>query len=159
MRLIRLIHSLAAVMVMLFLSTGAIQAVQTANCTFDTFSAPTGYSFSQVEGISDDGTVVGQLVDNKTQQWMAFTRSPGGAFTEYAAPNSSSTWLYGRSGVGDNVGFYQDKINPEHVHGFILQGTKFTAVNHPNAANTWLFEMNQLGISVGSYSPSTSVVK
>ncbi len=153
----RLIHSLAAVIVILFLSTGAIQAAETANCTFDTFSAPTRYSFSQVEGISDDGTVVGQLVDNKTQQWMAFTRSPGGAFTEYAAPNSSSTWLYGRSGVGDNVGFYQDKVNPEHVHGFILQGTKFTAVNHPNAANTWLFEMNQLGISVGSYSASTSV--
>src|SRR5258707_15862757 len=128
MRLIRLSHSLAAVMVMLFLSTGAgaSQAVQTANCTFDTFSAHTGYSFSQVEGISDDGTVVGQLVDNKTQQWMAFTRSPGGAFTEYAAPNTSSTWLYGRSGIGVNVVFYKDKVNPAQDHCFIRQEKMLT---------------------------------
>src|SRR5580700_1888842 len=68
-----------AVIVTLLLQTSFMHAAKTASCTFDTFSAPSGYSFSQVEGVSDDGTVVGQLVDTKTQQYVAFTRSAGGA--------------------------------------------------------------------------------
>jgi hypothetical protein len=148
-----------AVIVTLLLQTSFVHAAKTASCTFDTFSAPSGYSFSQVEGVSDDGTVVGQLVDTKTQQYVAFTRSAGGAFTEYTAPKSSSTWLYGRNGSGDNAGFYQDSANPENVHGFLLQGSKLSVVNYPKASNTWLFDVNQLGDSVGSFSASASLIK
>jgi hypothetical protein len=148
-----------AIVVTLLLHSSVMHAAQTASCTFDTFTAPSGYSFSQVQGVSDDGTVVGQLIDTKTQQFVAFTRSASGVFTVYAAPKSSSTWLYGRNGSGVNAGFYQDNVNPEHVHGFLLQGSQFTAVNHPNAANTWLLDVNQLGASVGSFSASASVVK
>lgn len=154
----RLRYSLPVVAA-LFLHAAALHAAEVASCTFDTFSAPAGYSLTQVQGISDDGTVVGQLVENQTQLWLAFSRSAGGVFTMHAAPGSSSTWLYGRSGVGDNAGFYQDKVHPERVHGFILQGAKFTLIDHPKSANTWLFAMNQLGAAVGSYSASPSVVK
>jgi uncharacterized membrane protein len=147
------------VLVALFLHVAALHAGEVASCTFDTFSAPVGYSFTQIEGISDDGTVVGQLVENQTQQWLAFSRSAGGVITMHSAPGSSSTWLYGRNGVGDNTGFYQDRIHPERVHGFILQGAKFTLIDHPRAVNTWLFGMNQLGVAVGSYSASASVIK
>jgi len=152
-------HSISAIIVTLLLPSAVMHAAKQASCTFDTFPAPSGYSFSQVQGVSDDGTVVGQLIDNNTQQFVAFTRSGPGVFTEYAAPKSSSTWLYGRNAAATNVGFYQDNVNPENVHGFTLLGSKFTAVNYPKAANTWLFDVNQPGAAVGSYSASASVVK
>src|ERR1039458_7654510 len=91
----------------LFLPTAVLHAAQTASCSFDTFSAPSGYSLSLVDGVSDDGTVVGQLVDNKTQEFVAFSYSPSGVFTEYAAPKSSMTWMYGRNGSGANAGSYR----------------------------------------------------
>jgi uncharacterized membrane protein len=156
MKFLRLVP---AVIGTLLLQSSLMHAAKTASCTFDTFSAPSGYSFSQVQGVSDDGTVVGQLIDNKTLQYVAFMRSQSGVFTEYAVPKSSSTWLYGRNGSGDDAGFYQDTTNPEHVHGFLLQSSKLTVVNYPKAANTWLFDVNQLGDSVGGFSASSSVVK
>jgi len=157
--LMNLPRSVSAVIVTFLLHTAVLHAAQNASCIFDTFSAPSGYTFSQVQGVSDDGTVVGQLVDNQTQLWLAFTRSPGGVFTEYAAPKSSSTWLDGRNASGANAGFYQDNVNPERVHGFLLQGSKFTAVNYPKATDTWLFDINQLGAAAGSFSASASSVK
>ncbi len=93
-----------------------------ASCNFNTFSAPSGYTLSEVNGVSDDGTVVGQLVDNKTLESVAFTYSASGVFTEYTAPKSSATWMYGRNGSGINAGSYQDSAYPGHVHGFLLQG-------------------------------------
>jgi hypothetical protein len=151
----------AAIAVALLMLSSSLQmhAAQTASCTFDTFSAPAGYSFSQVQGISDDGTVVGQLLNNKTQDMVAFTRSASGVITEFTAPKSSTTWLYGRSGTGANAGFYQDSAYPQKVHGFLLQGSTFTAVNYPKAVNTWLFDTNQVGTSVGSFSTAASSVK
>ncbi|MFZ1130759.1 MAG: hypothetical protein WAN38_08305, partial [Terriglobales bacterium] len=144
---------------MLIALIAPMHAAKNASCTFETFSAPSGYSLSMVNGVSDDGTVVGQLVDNNAQQFVAFTRSPGGAYTEYTVPQSSSTWLYGRSGTGLNAGFYQDNANPEHIHGFVLQNGQYTIVNYPKATNTWLFDVNQLGASVGSFSASASLIK
>ncbi len=148
-----------AAIVALLLHSSLMHAAQTASCIFDTFSAPSGYSFSQVNGVSDDGTVVGQLSDNNTLQLVAFTRSAGGVITKYASPKSAATWLYGRNATGVNAGFYQDSAYPEHVHGFLLQGSSFTAVNHPNAANSWLFDINLLGGAVGSFSASQTVTK
>jgi hypothetical protein len=149
----------SAVIVTLLLPTVAMHAADNASCIFTTFSAPTGYSLNQVDGVSDAGIVVGQLLDNKTQESVAFTRSAAGVISEYTAPNSSTTWMYGRNGSGDDAGFYQDNTKYEHVHGFLLQGTTFTAVNYPKAVNTWLFDVNQLGASVGSFSASASVIK
>ena len=134
----------AAALVALLLHSSVMFAAQTASCIFETFSAPSGYSFSQIQGVSDDGTVVGQWMNNKTLQFVAFTHSSGGVFAEYAAPKSAATWLYGRNGSGTNAGFYQDSAYPGHIHGFLLQGSTFTAVNHPNAVNTWLFNVNLL---------------
>ena len=110
----------AAAFVALLLHSSVMFAAQTASCIFETFSAPLGYSFSQIQGVSDDGTVVGQLMNNKTLQFVAFTHSSGGVFTEYAAPKSAATWLYGRNGSGTNAGFYQDSAYPGHIHGFLL---------------------------------------
>src|SRR5271170_1188017 len=115
----------SVVIVTLLLQSAALHAVKTASCTFDTFSAPSGYTLSLVGGVDDDGTVVGQLVDNNTQQFVAFTLSGEGAFTEYAAPKSSTTWLYGRNGAGINAGSYQDTGTPAHMHGFVLQSGTF----------------------------------
>jgi uncharacterized membrane protein len=152
-------RSVPAIIVTLLMHSGVMHAAEQASCTFDTFSAPSGYSFSQVQGVSDDGTVVGQLLDINAQQLVAFTRSADGVFAEYAAPQSSATWLYGRSGINVAAGFYQDKVNPQHVHGFLLQADRFIAINHPRAINTWLFDVNQLGAAVGSFSASASLVR
>src|SRR5271165_4076397 len=148
-----------AVIVNLLLHSALMQAAQTASCTFDTFSAPSGYSLSLVNGVSDDGTVVGQLTDNATQQSMAIMRSASGVVTRYAVPKSSSTSLYGRNGIGADAGYYQDGAAPQHIHGLLLQNSKMAAVNYPKAANTWLFDVNQLGASVGAYSASALVTK
>jgi hypothetical protein len=152
-------RSVPAIVVTLLLHSGVMHAAEQASCIFDTFSAPSGYSFSQVQGVSDDGVVVGQLLNNNTQQSVAFTRSEDGVFAEYTAPRSSATWLYGRSAINDAAGAYQDKVNPEHVHGFLLQADRFTPINHPGATNTWLFDVNQLGAAVGSFSASASMVR
>jgi hypothetical protein len=151
--------SVFAIVVTLLAQSVVSHAAQNASCTFNTFSAPSGYTLSMVEGVSDDGTVVGQLINNKTLAYVSFTRSASGAFMEYAAPKSVTTWLYGRNASGVNAGFYQDNANIEHVHGFLLKGSNMTAVNYPNAANTWLFDVNQLGAAAGSYSASASLVK
>ncbi len=149
----------SAITVTLLLQCGAMHAATTASCTFNTFSTPSGYTLAEVDGVSDDGTVVGQLLNNSTLQSEAFHRSASGVITKYAAPQSSNTWLYGRNGVGVNAGYYQASAYPGHLHGFMLQGSTVTAVNHPNAANTWLFDVNLLGASVGSFSASASVIK
>lgn len=150
---------ISTVVFILLLMTSGLYAVQNAACTFETFTAPSGYAFSQVQGIGDDGTVVGQLIEVKTQDYYAFTRSSAGVFSEYAAPKSSSTWLYGRNVSGSNAGFYQDSAYPGDVHGFTLQGSKMLVVNYPNAKNTWLFDVNKAGSATGSYGTSASVIK
>ncbi len=149
----------SAIVVTLLLLSSTMHASQGASCTFETFSAPSGYTLNEVGGVSDDGTVVGQLIDNNTQALVAFMRSPGGEFTEYAAPGAGFTWLWGRNGSGVNAGYYQDAKNPEHLHGFTLLGGKLAVVNYPKANNTWLFDVNQLGAAVGSFSSSPSLTK
>jgi uncharacterized membrane protein len=149
----------SGIIVTLLLFSAAMHANQIASCTFDTFSAPSGYSFNDIQGVSDDGTVVGQLVDNNTQQLVGFMRSPSGVFTEYSAPDSVVTWLSGRNSGGANAGYYQNAKNPQDLHGFLLQGGKLTVINYPKATNTELFDVNQLGAAVGSFSVSPSVTK
>lgn len=143
----------------LFLPPAVMHAAETASCTFDTFSAPSGYSLSEVNGVTDDGTVVGQLADNETQAMVGFTYSASGVFTRYAAPESLNTWLYGGNGSGMNAGSYQAKAYPSAIHGFLLKGGTLNEVNYPKAANTWLFDVNQLGAAVGSFSASKTVTK
>ena len=157
--LMSLPRSVSAVIVTLFFCLGVMQAGQNASCSFNTFSAPSGYSLTLVSGITDDGTVVGQLVDNGTQELVAFSYSASGKFTEYTAPKSTSTWLYGGNAGGENAGSYQDAAYPQKMHGFLLQGKQFVAVDYPSAPNTWLFGVNQLGAMVGSYSAGGSVTK
>ena len=152
-------RSLSALVVALTLSSGLTYAAQTAACTFDTFTAPSGYTLSQVQGISDDGTVVGQLLDDKTGEYVAFTRSSAGVFTEYAAPKSANTWIYGQNAGGSSSGYYQDSAYPGYIHGFLLQSGELTVVNYPKANNTWLYDVNKSGTAAGSFSASASVIK
>jgi hypothetical protein len=144
-------RSIPAVIVTLCLHAALMHATQTASCTFSTFSAPSAYTLNAVNGIADDGTVVGVLTDNKTLAPVAFSYSANGEFTEYTAPQSSGTWLYGGNASGTNAGSYQD-AKAAHMHGFFLQGKQFSAVDYPKATNTWLFDVNQVGSAVGSYS-------
>jgi hypothetical protein len=143
----------------IFLFSTFTHAAETASCNFNTFAAPSGYTLNEVEGIGDDGTVVGQLINNKTLESVGFSYSSQGSFTEYTVPKSASTWLYGLNAVGTDAGSYQDQSYPQHMHGFLLQNGDVTEINYPKAANSWVFNVNKVGSVVGSFSASTSLIK
>ncbi len=149
----------SALVVMLFLQATAMHATEIASCTFTTFSAPAGYTFWQINGVGDDGTVVGQLLDNKTGQYVGFSYSSSGVFTEYTAPKSMMTWFYGENASGTTAGYYQDIKYPGHLHGLLLQGKEMTEVNYPGADNTWVFDINQVGGMAGSFSKNPASTK
>ena len=132
-------------------------AANQASCTFTTFSAPTGYSLAQVNGVSDDGTVVGQLEDNNSGSFVAFSRSAAGKFTVFAAPKSAFTWFNRRNLVGVNVGSYLDTAATPHVHGLSQSGASYVEVNYPNATHTWLYGINGAGAVVGNFSKGTAI--
>lgn len=151
---------LAVLLTLLFsfvLSSSFLSATETASCTFETFSVPSNYTLATVQGIGDDGTVVGQVIDNNTQMYAGFMRAPDGTITIYSAPKSSMTWLYGQSGTGSSAGSFIDASSGSKVHGFFLNGSSFTAVNYPKATNTWLFGVNKVGAATGSYAAGSSV--
>lgn len=131
-------------------------AANQADCTFATFTAPQGYKFAQVNGVSDDGTVVGQLEDKSTGVMVAFSRTAAGKVTIYRAPNSDFTWFNGRNLAGVNVGSYLDNKVPSHVHGFAQSGTGMVEVNYPTATHTWLNGINTSGALAGSFQKGTA---
>src|ERR1700690_1336034 len=147
--------SVVATCVLLISLSPALHAGTKASCTFDTFDVPSGYTLNVVEGIADDGTVVGQLIDNKTQAFVGFLRDERGNFTMYTAPKSSTTWLYQQNATGTSAGSYLD--SKYSVHGFTLLNGNFTAADYPGAANTWVFGVNHVGSLTGSYGKAGSV--
>jgi hypothetical protein len=142
-----------AVFLLLLFITAPLYAAK-ASCTFDTFSVPAQYTLSSVEGIADDGTVVGQVIDNKTQLAMGFMLSSNGTFTAYSAPESQTTWMYGENASGTSAGYYLD--NSSKVHGFTLVNGQFNEYNYGKGSNTWLFGVNHVGSLVGSYGGGAS---
>lgn len=134
-------------------------AANQASCTFSTFSAPSGYALAQVNEITDDGTVVGQLEDDKSGAFVGFSRSADGKFTFWSAPNSTYTWFSSRNLSGVNVGSYLDNGKIKRVHGVAQSGKEFVQVDYPNANHTWLYSINTLGAVVGSFSDKAGVVK
>ena len=141
---------------LLSLSAASFAANQ-ASCSFTTFSAPAGYSLAQVNGVSDDGTVVGQLEHNNSGAFVAFSRSAAGKFTLFAPPNSAFTWFNRRNLVGVNVGSYLDTAPTPHVHGLSQSGANYVVVNYPNAIHTWLYGINGAGAVVGNFSKGTAI--
>jgi hypothetical protein len=144
-----------ALFTFLLLLCAVSYAANQAVCTFHTFSAPSGYSLAQVNGVSDDGTVVGQLENDKSGSFVAFARSASGKFTLYSAPNSTFTWFSRRNRVGVNVGSFLDTARIPHVHGLSQSGANHVVVNYPNATNTWVYGINSGGAVVGNFSKGT----
>lgn len=154
MRLPRAAFWLAVVVLLLpALSFAANQA----SCTFTTFPAPQGYALAQVNAISDDGTVVGQVEDNNNGAFVGFSRSAAGVYTIFDAPNSIFTWFSSRNSAGVNVGSYLDNARIQHVHGFAQSGKSFVEVNYPNATHSWLYGINTAGVVAGSFTKGTVV--
>ena len=78
-------RSFTSISVALLVTPFLAHAATQASCTFETFAAPSGYTLSQVQGINDEGTVVGQVVNNTSMKFVAFTRSGSGVITLYQA--------------------------------------------------------------------------
>src|SRR5262249_11245954 len=132
------------------------QAANQASCTFTTFTAPSGYSFAQVNGVSDDGTVVGQLEDLNSGSFVAFSRTSVGKWAIYSEQKSLFTWFEHRNLVGVNVGSYLDGGNLPHVHGIAQSVAGVVEVNYPKATNTWLYGINGTGTVVGQFQKGTA---
>ncbi|HVM92383.1 MAG TPA: hypothetical protein VMT67_06200 [Terriglobales bacterium] len=147
--------TMLAAIVCMFSLAPVLRAANKASCTFDTFDAPSGYTLNTVQGIADDGTVVGQLIENKSQSLVGFMMSPGGDFTVYKAPKSSMTWLYQQNATGTSSGSYAD--SKYKLHGFTLIGGNFVSFDYPGAANTWLYGVNHVGALTGSYGSGGSI--
>src|SRR5258707_8374928 len=141
---------------LLLLSTVSYAGNQAA-CTFTTFSAPAGYAFAQVNDVTDNGTVVGQVEDKNSGAFVAFSRTVDGKFTIFDAPNSIFTWFSSRNISGVNVGSYLDNGRIQHIHGFAQSGSGFVKVDYPNATHTWLYGINTAGAGVGSFSKGDGV--
>lgn len=131
------------------LPSAALSQTQ-ANCKFLTFSAPSGETLLEVNGISPSNIVVGGMEDNSSLHNSGFVRSANGQITTYDAPNSLSTNFTGRNGAGVDTGIYQDN-SVGGYHGFTLQGSTFRAVNYPGAINTFLYGINKGGAMVGAF--------
>jgi len=142
---------------LLLLSTVSYAGNQAA-CTFTTFSAPAGYSLSQVNDVNDNGTVVGQVEDHNSGAFVAFSRTADGKFTIFDAPNSIFTWFSSRNIADVNVGSYLDNGRVQHIHGLAQSGTNFVELNYPNATHTWVYGINGAGAVAGSFSKA-GVVK
>lgn len=147
-------HTLLALLLSIIPLSAAFGGTR-ASCTFDTFDVPSGYTLNTVQGIADDGTVVGQLIVNKTQAFVGFIRSAGGDFTIYTAPKSNMTWLYQQNATGTSSGSYLD--SKSKVHGFTLVNSNFNQINYQGAANTWVFGVNHVGALTGGYGGAGSV--
>ncbi len=141
----------------LLLLSGVSYAANQASCTFKTFSAPAGYSLTQVNGVSNDGTVVGQVANDNSGAFVAFSRSAAGKFTLFAPPNSAFTWFNRRNLVGVNVGSYLDTARTPHVHGLSQSGANYVELNYPNATHTWLYGISGAGAVVGNFSKGTTI--
>ena len=132
-------------------------AANQADCTFTTFSAPMGYTLVQVNDVTDDGTVVGQLEDNNSGAFVAFSRTAAGKYTIFDAPNSIFTWFSSRNKAGVNVGSYLDNARIQHVHGFAQSGKGFVEINYPNATHSWVYGINTAGTVAGSFTKADVV--
>src|SRR5258706_10624386 len=142
-------------MIVSWLALSAISfAANQASCTFTTFSAPTGYAFSQVNDVDDLGTVVGQVEDKNSGAFVAFSRTVDGKFTIFDAPNSIFTWFSSRNISGVNVGSYLDNGRIQHIHGFAQSGSGFVQAYYPNATHSWLYGINTAGAVAGSFHKS-----
>jgi hypothetical protein len=144
--------------VLLFALAAVSSAANQASCTFNTFPAPQGYVYAQVNDVTDDGTVVGQLEDGKSGAFVAFSHSADGKFTIWDAPNSIFTWFSSRSISGVNVGSYLDNARIQHIHGFAQSGKNYVNVDYPKATHTWVYGINTAGAVVGAFS-TNNVVK
>jgi len=155
----RLPRAAIGLLVSLLLLSAISFAANQASCTFTTFTAPAGYAFAQVNDVTDDGTVVGQVEDLNSGAFVAFSRSSNGKFTIWDAPNSIFTWFSSRNLSGVNVGSYLDNARLQHVHGFAQAGNGFVQIDYPKATHTWLYGINTAGAVAGSFSFTPGVVK
>jgi len=146
-------HSVLATLAVCLLSSTALYGKKVASCTFDTFTAPSGYTLDTVQGIGDDGTVVGQLIDNDKQVGVAFLRNPSRKITVFSAPQSLGTWMYGQNGTDTSDGYFLDSKGS--LHGFTLTGSNFAQVDYPKASQTQLFGVNKSAALVGSFTTGT----
>jgi hypothetical protein len=142
---------------------------------FTTFDAP-GASSAQGSfngtfptSINDEGTVTGNYIDSNGLN-HGFLRSPGGEFTTFDAPGTSSVAAFGfgtfpesMNNAGAITGHYTDVSNV--IHGFVRsQSGKFTTFEAPGASSvaasgfgTFPVSMNDAGTITGRYADSNGL--
>ena len=105
-------------------------------------------------GINDIGDVVGNYVDDKTENRHGFLLSSKGVFTNpIDVPGAVVTVAQGINNAGTIVGVYIDAQG--NSHGFVLSKGVFTnPIDVPGASGTQINSINAKGEIVGSYDDS-----
>ncbi len=151
-------RTLAAALLLSLLPPSSFAATQAA-CAFTTFSAPSGYTLSEVDGVSDDGTDgrnangvnVGFYLDTASIPHVHGFRLQGTQFSAVNYPLAVSTWALGINQLGAVVGAFSKSSGRK---GFRLANSTYTVIAYPGALSTFAQAINDSGDIVGSYSSS-----
>ena len=111
---------------------------------------PPGSVYTQLNGINDDGTIVGMYQDASNNIY-GFSLSKDGAYTVINYPDAykNDTIPYAINNEGVIAGSYNDG---NKWHGFSLGGT-YGAINYPTVTSgvTFVYGINDEGSVVGYY--------
>lgn len=116
---------------------------------FTQYDVP-GSAGTQIQGINDDGSMVGRydfpLVGIANAHGFILS---GGSLTTFDVPGSASTSAKGINLAGDVVGRTIDAAGVGH--GFLRRGGQFTSIDYPGATSTQCWRINNNGQIVGDY--------
>ena len=140
---------LACVLPALVIAAPAARA-QYAQYTVQTVRYPTDPTFTQLLGINDAGTIVGDHGATVNQGF----RLSGGAFTPEQVPGATSTRAAGVSNAGFSVGSYVDAAGV--THGYVRDapflGGGFNTFDAPGTAFARLLGINPGAAVAAGYS-------
>jgi probable HAF family extracellular repeat protein len=147
---------------------GSAGAQAQASCQFVKFNRRlvlnAGHRYLNPEGITDNGTVVGDAYDDADFTVRAFTRLPDGSIIYYKR-NNPETYFLDRSNTGVTVGVTGPAFSLASTTGtpFLLKGSTFTPITTTIGGTTYkkftVRSINKWGTTVGAFTDSTGKVR
>jgi probable HAF family extracellular repeat protein len=105
---------------------------------------------TRANGINNRGQIVGEYLDNASNNQQHGFLYDNGVFTSVDVPGASITSATGINDYGHVVGFYEDDAG---VHGFVDDGETVAPIDapYPDVSSTSALGMNNGGDIVGMY--------
>jgi hypothetical protein len=123
---------------------------------FTTFDCA-GATNTRIYGISNDGSLTGDIAPSPTGPFQGFLHKPGKSSKCTAINYPKAVWTSAKSinKKGMISGWYTDSSNV--FHGFVKTGSHYQTVDAKGASNTLLFHMNDKGQIVGWFTDAKGV--